>query len=111
MILFSKSFNKNLIIPPRFKKYIEITAFGIFKKKNIDVIIENTSSVQDMVTLIENQKNKIKENIEIEEYTKELFRALRTIEKSGAEIIIAEDPGSTGIALALRDRLERAAGK
>ena len=47
----------------------------------------------------------------IEEYTKELFRALRTIEKSGAEIIIAEDPGSTGIALALRDRLERAAGK
>ena len=40
-----------------------------------------------------------------------IFRALRTIEKSGAEIIIAEDPGSTGIALALRDRLERAAGK
>jgi L-threonylcarbamoyladenylate synthase len=44
------------------------------------------------------------------EYAKELFRALRALEKSGAELIIAEEPESAGIGLALRDRLVRAAG-
>ena len=45
-----------------------------------------------------------------EEYAKELFRALRTIEKSGAEIIIAQIPEETGIGRALKDRLARASG-
>lgn len=45
------------------------------------------------------------------EYAKELFRALRMLEKSGAEIIYAEMPDEAGIGRALKDRLERAAGK
>jgi L-threonylcarbamoyladenylate synthase len=45
-----------------------------------------------------------------EEYAKELFRALRTIEKSGAEIIIAQIPDESGIGRALKDRLIRASG-
>lgn len=44
------------------------------------------------------------------EYAKELFRALRSIEKSGAEIIYAQRPDEKGIGLALKDRLARAAG-
>jgi len=47
---------------------------------------------------------------DVEEYAKELFRALRTIEKSGAEIIIAQIPEETGIGRALKDRLARASG-
>ncbi len=46
----------------------------------------------------------------IDEYAKELFRAFRAIENSGAEIIVAEIPGKIGIGLALKDRLSRAAG-
>lgn len=45
-----------------------------------------------------------------DEYAKELFRALRTLEKSGAEIICAELPEEKGIGRALKDRLLRAAG-
>lgn len=45
-----------------------------------------------------------------EEYAKELFRALRVIETSGAEIIIAQTPNETGIGRALKDRLIRASG-
>lgn len=45
------------------------------------------------------------------EYAKELFRALRALEKSGAEIIYAETPDETGIGRALKDRLLRASGK
>lgn len=44
------------------------------------------------------------------EYAKELFRAMRTLEKSGAEIIVAQMPGEEGIGLALKDRLVRASG-
>lgn len=44
------------------------------------------------------------------EYAKELFRALRTLEKSGAQIIYAELPEEKGIGRALKDRLTRAAG-
>ena len=44
------------------------------------------------------------------EYAKELFRALRTIEKSGADVIIAQTPSQHGIGLALYDRLIRASG-
>lgn len=42
------------------------------------------------------------------EYARELFRALRALECSGAEIIIAELPEGKGIGVALRDRLNRA---
>ena len=45
-----------------------------------------------------------------EEYAHEVFRALRKLEKSGAEIIIAEIPSEKGIGLAIKDRLNRAAG-
>lgn len=45
-----------------------------------------------------------------EEYAKELFRALRMIEKSGAEIIVAQIPDESGIGRALKDRLIRASG-
>lgn len=45
-----------------------------------------------------------------DEYAKELFRALRAVEKSEAEIIVAELPGDAGIGRALRDRIIRAAG-
>lgn len=45
-----------------------------------------------------------------DEYAKELFRALRTLEKSGAEIIVAEIPEEIGIGSALKDRLIRASG-
>ena len=45
-----------------------------------------------------------------EEYAKELFRALRVIEKSEAEIIVAQIPDETGIGRALKDRLVRASG-
>lgn len=44
------------------------------------------------------------------EYAKEIFRALRMLEKSGAEVIIAEKPATDGIGRALLDRLIRAAG-
>ena len=44
------------------------------------------------------------------EYAREVFRAMRTLEKSGAELIIAEKPASGGIGRALLDRLTRAAG-
>ena len=44
------------------------------------------------------------------EYAKELFRAMRAIEKSGAEVIVAEVPCEEGIGLALKDRLVRASG-
>ncbi len=44
------------------------------------------------------------------EYAHEVFRVLRMLENSGAEIIIAEIPSEKGIGLALKDRLNRAAG-
>lgn len=45
-----------------------------------------------------------------EEYARGLFRALRALEGSGVEIIIAEVPEGNGIAAALKDRLNRASG-
>ena len=45
------------------------------------------------------------------EYAKELFRALRTLEKSGAKLICAQRPEEKGIGRALMDRLTRAAGE
>lgn len=45
-----------------------------------------------------------------DEYARELFRALRALEDSGAEIIIAETPEEKGIGIALKDRLIRASG-
>lgn len=45
-----------------------------------------------------------------DEYAKELFRALRAVEKSGANKIYAQIPDEKGIGLALKDRLIRASG-
>ena len=44
------------------------------------------------------------------EYARELFRAMRALEKSGVSAIYAEIPKERGIGLALKDRLVRAAG-
>ena len=44
------------------------------------------------------------------EYARELFRAMRTLEKSGVSAIYAEIPEERGIGRALKDRLIRAAG-
>ena len=44
------------------------------------------------------------------EYARELFRAMRALEKSGVSTIYAEIPEERGIGRALRDRLIRAAG-
>lgn len=44
------------------------------------------------------------------EYARELFRAMRALEKSGVSVIYAEIPEERGIGLALKDRLVRAAG-
>lgn len=44
------------------------------------------------------------------EYAHEVFRALRVLENSKAEIILAEMPSEDGLGLAVKDRLNRAAG-
>lgn len=44
------------------------------------------------------------------EYARELFRAMRALEKSGVSVIYAEIPEERGIGRALKDRLARAAG-
>lgn len=46
----------------------------------------------------------------INEYAKELFAVLRTIENSEVDLIVAEKPEQFGIGQALTDRLTRAAG-
>ena len=47
-----------------------------------------------------------------ENYARALFHALRFLESSGASVIVAQRPGTdAGIALALRDRLERASSE
>ena len=45
----------------------------------------------------------------VEEYARGLFSALRELERSGAEVILAELPAEEGVGLAVRDRLARAA--
>ena len=47
----------------------------------------------------------------VRQYAGGLFSALREMERSGADIIIAELPPEEGIGLAVRDRLRRAAGE
>ncbi len=49
--------------------------------------------------------------LDYNEYARELFKTLRKAEKVGAEVIYAEKPSETGIGLALKDRLIRAASK
>ena len=44
------------------------------------------------------------------EYARELFRAMRALERSGVSAIYAEIPEERGIGQALKDRLVRAAG-
>lgn len=48
---------------------------------------------------------------DLNEYARELFRVLRQLETSGAELIVAEYPKQEGIGLALFDRLFRASEK
>jgi L-threonylcarbamoyladenylate synthase len=38
-----------------------------------------------------------------------LFAALRAIEQTGVDLILARDPGQEGLSLTIRDRLVRAA--
>jgi len=46
----------------------------------------------------------------VEGYATGLFSALRELERSGADVILAELPAEEGVGLAVRDRLRRAAG-
>jgi len=44
-----------------------------------------------------------------EQYARELYRALRSADQQGLEIVVALQPGGDGLAAAIRDRLQRAA--
>lgn len=48
---------------------------------------------------------------DVASYAQGLFTSMRFLEKTGIEIIIAEFPDASGLGLALRDRLRRAAGE
>jgi L-threonylcarbamoyladenylate synthase len=48
--------------------------------------------------------------LSVENYGSGLFSALREMERSGADIILAELPPRHGVGMAVRDRLKRAAG-
>lgn len=48
---------------------------------------------------------------DVTSYARGLFTSMRSLEKTQIEIIIAEFPDATGLGLALRDRLRRAAGE
>jgi len=45
----------------------------------------------------------------IEQYARELYRALRAADQQGLEIVVVLQPGGDGLAAAIRDRLQRAA--
>lgn len=47
---------------------------------------------------------------DLETVARRLFSALRALDAAGAEVILARDFGVTGLGLAIRDRLTRAAG-
>lgn len=49
--------------------------------------------------------------VSVKQYAGGLFSALRKMERSGAEVILAELPPEEGVGLAVRDRLRRAADK
>jgi len=45
----------------------------------------------------------------LEEIARNLFAAIRALDKAGCQVILARDFGDTGVGLAVRDRLFRAA--
>ena len=45
----------------------------------------------------------------IEQYARELYRALRLADQKGLEVVVVLQPGGDGLAAAIRDRLQRAA--
>ena len=45
----------------------------------------------------------------IEQYARDLYRALRAADQQGLEIVVVLQPGGDGLAAAIRDRLQRAA--
>ncbi len=45
----------------------------------------------------------------IEQYARDLYRALRLADQQGIEIVVVLQPGGDGLAAAIRDRLQRAA--
>jgi L-threonylcarbamoyladenylate synthase len=45
----------------------------------------------------------------IEQYARDLYRALRMADQQGIEIVVVLQPGGDGLAAAIRDRLQRAA--
>jgi L-threonylcarbamoyladenylate synthase len=45
----------------------------------------------------------------IEQYARDLYRALRLADQKGLEVVVALQPGGDGLAAAIRDRLQRAA--
>jgi L-threonylcarbamoyladenylate synthase len=59
----------------------------------LDLLVETAGSAADLETV-----------------ARRLFSALRALDAAGAEVILARDFGVTGLGLAIRDRLTRAAG-
>ena len=47
----------------------------------------------------------------IEEYARDLYRALWTADQKGLEVVVVLQPGGDGLAAAIRDRLQRSATK
>jgi len=45
----------------------------------------------------------------IEQYARDLYRALRLADQKGLEVVVVLQPGGDGLAAAIRDRLQRAA--
>ena len=45
----------------------------------------------------------------IEEYARDLYRALRSADQKGLEVVVVLQPGGDGLAAAIRDRLQRSA--
>ena len=45
----------------------------------------------------------------IEEYARDLYRALRSADQKGLEVVVVLQPGGDGLAAAIRDRLRRSA--
>ena len=50
-------------------------------------------------------------HLTVESYTQGLYEGLRSLERSGVELIVAQVPSTEGIGAALCDRLRRAAGR
>lgn len=94
----------------RYRHYAPSIPLKLSTPENALILVENSTWAWIGTALPEGEPNINIIFTDENEYAKELFRALRTIEKSGAEVIIAQIPSKDGIGPALYDRLIRASG-